>query len=185
LYYLEGHFNKVFAILRFYIFHSYFIFGKVEFDWLANYTRSYKYNQALNFIIPIAIILFLGFIYLLSDKSGNGSVSYILMGISTITILYWIKIIKKMTINKTPQYINKETDTKNWMFDLIKDNGEIVFVAEVPGPVDKITVRLIDSTLYIKSVNNFAKNVFVEGSQDMKIYDFKYKNGVLTLRIKS
>ncbi len=107
------------------------------------------------------------------------------MGISTITILYWIKIIKKMTITKTPQYINKETDTKNWMFDLIKDNGEIVFVAEVPGPVDKITVRLIDSTLYIKSVNNFAKNVFVEGSQDMKIYDFKYKNGVLTLRIKS
>lgn len=152
---------------------------------MANYTRSYKYNQALNFIIPIAIILFFGFIYLLSDKSGNGSVSYILMGISTITILYWIKIIKKMTINKTPQYINKETDTKNWMFDLIKDNGEIVFVAEVPGPVDKITVRLIDSTLYIKSVNNFAKNVFVEGSQDMKIYDFKYKNGVLTLRIKS
>jgi len=152
---------------------------------LANYTRSYKYNQTLSFIIPIIIIVFFGFIYLLSEKVGNGSTSYILIGISTITILYWIKVIKKMVVNKKPQYTNIENDTKNWMFDLIKDNDEIVFVAEVPGPVEKITVRLIESTLYIKSVNNFSKNVFVEDSNDMKIYDFKYKNGVLTLRIKS
>ena len=90
-----------------------------------------------------------------------------------------------MTINNRSQFTRIENDTKNWMFDLIKDNDEIVFVAEVPGPVDKITVRLIDSTLYIKSINNFSKNVLVEGAKNMKIYDFKYKNGVLTLRIKS
>ncbi|MCY3853783.1 MAG: Hsp20/alpha crystallin family protein [Thaumarchaeota archaeon] len=152
---------------------------------MSDYTRSYRYNKNLSFIVPIAIILFFGFVYLISQKSGNGFASYILVGASTVTIAYWIKVIKKMTINDRSRFTRIENDTKNWMFDLIKDNGEIVFVAEVPGPVDKITVRLIDSTLYIKSINNFSKNVLVEGAKNMKIHDFKYKNGVLTLRIKS
>jgi len=44
-------------------------------------------------------------------------------------------------------------------------------------------VRLIDGMLYIRGSSNFSKEVQIEGSNQMKIADFKYRNGVLTLRI--
>ncbi len=59
-----------------------------------------------------------------------------------------------------------------------------MFVAEVPGPEDKIAVRLIDNILYIRGTAGFSKEVPIENSHDMQISDFKYRNGVLTLRIK-
>ena len=67
-------------------------------------------------------------------------------------------------------------------YDLIRVKP-ICFVAEVPGPDDKIMVRLIDGMLYIRGSGGFSKEVQIEGSNQMKIADFKYRNGVLTLRI--
>ena len=83
-----------------------------------------------------------------------------------------------------PKFTAQETESKNWVYDLIKGDEETVFVAEVPGPEDKIMVRLIEGTLYIKGTHGFSKEVRMEGSQDMQIADFKYRNGVLTLRIR-
>jgi len=37
--------------------------------------------------------------------------------------------------------------------------------------------------LYIRGSGSFSKEVQIEGSIQMKIADFKYRNGVLTLRI--
>ena len=82
-----------------------------------------------------------------------------------------------------PKYTAKEAEAKNWVYDLIRGDNELVFVAEVPGPDDKIMVRLIDGVLYIRGSGGFSKEVPIEGSQEMKITDFKYRNGVLTLRI--
>jgi len=78
----------------------------------------------------------------------------------------------------------REQETKNWVYDLIKSDGEFVFVAEVPGPEDKIAVRLVDGILYIRGTGGFSKEVSIEGAGNMQIFDFKYRNGVLTLRIK-
>ena len=48
-----------------------------------------------------------------------------------------------MTKDQKPLYSQvREQETKNWVYDLIKGEGEFVFVAEVPGPEDKIAVRL-------------------------------------------
>jgi len=54
----------------------------------------------------------------------------------------------------------------------------------VPGPEDKIAVRLIDGILYIRGTAGFSKEIPIEGVDSMQIFDFKYRNGVLTLRIK-
>ena len=70
------------------------------------------------------------------------------------------------------------------MYDLIKGENEFVFVAEVPGPEEKITVRLIDGVLYIRGTAGFTREVSIDGVDNMQIFDFKYRNGVLTLRIK-
>ena len=86
--------------------------------------------------------------------------------------------------DRTVRCLDKEQESKNWVYDLIKGEDEFVFVAEVPGPEDKIAVRLVDGILYIRGTSGFSKEVPIEGAGNMQIFDFKYRNGVLTLRIK-
>ena len=151
---------------------------------MSSYKKTYSNEQSINFIIPIMIILFLGIIYIMSLRSGHGSVSFILIGIAAATMIYWGFIIKKMTKTDKPKYSVRDTESKNWVYDLIKGDDETIFVAEVPGPDDKIMVRLIEGVLYIRGSGNFSKEVPIEGAANMQIADFKYRNVVLTLRIK-
>ena len=129
-------------------------------------------------------LLLVGIIYVMSLRSGEGFVSFILVGIGAFTLIYWVRILKKMTKEQKPKFTAREAESKNWVYDLIKGNNETIFVAEVPGPEDKIAVRLIDGILYIKGSHNFSKEIPIEESRDMQIADFKYRNGVLTLRIR-
>ncbi len=130
------------------------------------------------------IILFLGIIYVMTQRSGSGFVSFILIGVAALLMFYWVRVVKKMTKEQKPAFSVREQEEKNWVYDLIKGDEDFVFVAEVPGPEDKIMVRLIDGVLYIRGSANFSKEVPIEGSSNMQILDFKYRNGVLTLRIK-
>jgi len=121
----------------------------------------------------------------MSQRAGSGYVSFILIGAAAITMIYWARVLKKMTKDQKPKYTIREQEAKNWVYDLIKGEKEFVFVAEVSGPEDKITVRLIDGILYIRGSGGFSKEVPIEGSKEMQIFDFKFRNGVLTLRIKN
>ena len=158
--------------------------AKTDFFCLASYKGTYSNEQSLNFVIPIMVILFLGIIYVMTQRSGVEFVNFILIGVAALTMLYWIRVLKKMTKEQKPTFSAGEQEAKNWVYDLIKGDGDFVFVAEVPGPEDKIMVRLIDGILYIRGSANFSKEVPIEGSANMQIFDFKYRNGVLTLRIK-
>jgi len=91
-----------------------------------------------------------------------------------------IKFLRK---DQKPKFIAREAEAKNWVYDLIKGDKQFVFVSEVPGPDDKIMVRLIDGILYVRGSGGFSKEVVIENSNEMQISDFKYRNGVLTLRI--
>lgn len=151
---------------------------------MASYKGTYSNEQSLNYVIPIMVMLFLGIIYIMSQRSGLGFVSFILIGAASFTMIYWVIVLKKMTKDQKPKYAPREQETKSWVYDLIKGDEEIIFVSEVPGPEDKVMVRLIDGILYVRGSSNFSKEVPIEGSNEMKINDFKYRNGVLTLRIK-
>jgi len=140
-------------------------------------------EKSLNFVIPIIVLLFIGVIYLVAQKADSSSISFFLVGVGAITTIYWVRVIKKMTMEQKPKFTARESEAKNWVYDLIKGENEFVFVAEVPGPDDKIMVRLIDGMLYIIGSGGFSKEVQIEGSNQMQIADFKYRNGVLTLRI--
>ena len=140
-------------------------------------------EKSLNFVIPIAVLLCIGVVYVMSQRAEANFVNFILIGVATITTIYWVKVIKKMLKNIKPKYTAREAEAKNWVYDLIKGENQFVFVAEVPGPDDKIMVRLIEGILYIKGTGGFSKEIQIEGSNQMKISDFKYRNGVLTLRI--
>ena len=119
----------------------------------------------------------------MTQRADGSFVNFILIGVATITTIYWVHILKKMLKNVKPKYTAREAEAKNWVYDLIKGENQFVFVAEVPGPDDKIMVRLIDGILYVRGSGGFSKEVAIEGSNQMQITDFKYRNGVLTLRI--
>ena len=140
-------------------------------------------EKSLNFVIPIVVLLCIGVVYVMSQRAEGNFVNFILIGVATITTFYWVRVLKKMLKNVKPKYTAREAEAKNWVYDLIKGENQFVFVAEVPGPDDKIMVRLIDGILYIKGTGGFSKEVVIENSNQMKISDFKYRNGVLTLRI--
>ena len=163
----------------------YFIFGRNDFYSLSKFsnTSSYTNEKSLNFVIPIIVLLFIGVIYVMTQRADGSFVNFILIGVATITTIYWVHILKKMLKNVKPKYTAREAEAKNWVYDLIKGDNQFVFVAEVPGPDDKIMVRLIDGMLYIRGSGGFSKEVQIDGSNQMKISDFKYRNGVLTLRI--
>ena len=146
-------------------------------------TASYTNEKSLNFVIPIVILLFIGIVYVMSQRADGNFISFILIGVATITTIYWTRVLKKMLKNIKPKYTAREAEAKNWVYDLIKGEKEFVFVAEVPGPDDKIMVRLIDGILYVRGTGGFSKEVPIEGSHEMQVTDFKYRNGVLTLRI--
>ena len=146
-------------------------------------TSSYTNEKSLNFVVPIVVLLFIGIIYIMTQREDGSFVNFILVGVATITTVYWVHIIKKMLKNVKPKYTAREAEAKNWVYDLIKGDNQFVFVAEVPGPDDKIMVRLIDGILYVRGSGGFSKEVPIEGSSTMQIADFKYRNGVLTLRI--
>ena len=140
-------------------------------------------ENSLNFIIPIVVLLVIGIIYIMSLKSDSSFANFILIGVAALTTIYWVHILKKMTKDQKPKFKAREAEAKNWVYDLIKGDNQFIFVAEVPGPDDKIMVRLIDGMLYVRGSGGFSKEVIIEGSNEMQISDFKYRNGVLTLKI--
>jgi len=140
-------------------------------------------ENSLNFIMPIIVLVVIGLIYVMSLKNDSSFANFILIGVAALTSIYWVHILKKMTKDQKPKFKAREAEAKNWVYDLIKGDNQFVFVAEVPGPDDKIMVRLIDGILYVRGSGNFSKEVTIEGSNEMQISDFKYRNGVLTLKI--
>nr|AIF10505.1 hypothetical protein [uncultured marine thaumarchaeote KM3_46_E07] len=138
----------------------------------------------MNFIIPIVVLLLIGMLYVMTQRADTHFANFVLIGAGAITAIYWISVIKKMAKQVVvPKFNAREAEAKNWVYDLIKGEDEIVFVAEVPGPDDKIMVRLIDGILYVRGSSRFSKEIPIEGSSQMQITDFKYRNGVLTLKI--
>ncbi len=122
---------------------------------------------------------------MMTQRADSGYASFILIGGAAITMIFWVRVLKKMTKDHKPLYNQaREQETKNWVYDLIKGENEYVFVADVPGPEDKIAVRLVEGMLYIRGTMGFSKEVPIEDAKSMQIFDFKYRNGVLTLRIK-
>ena len=149
---------------------------------LASYKSTYN-EKATSQLVPLLVIVFLGALYLITSQGQNSHISFILIGVAAVVMVFWVRVLKKMIKNNAPRYAQREQETKNWVYDLIKGEQEVVFVAEVPGPEDRIMVRLISGILYIRGSGGFNREVPISGSERMQISDFKYRNGVLTLKI--
>lgn len=140
----------------------------------------------MDFIVPLLALLFIGIMFVMLARS-QGSIGFLFLAVASGLMIYWVREIKLMARSEEQMMMlrGEAEQQKDWVYDLIKDNNdEIVFVAEVPGPEDQINVRLTNGLLRIKSGQNFARDVPLELSQEMGISDYKYRNGVLTIRIQ-
>ena len=106
-----------------------------------------------------------------------------LMKVEEKSGLFGSKVELYLTDKGSAKIHSKRSRGKDWVYDLIKGDKQFIFVSEVPGPDDKIMVRLIDGILYVRASGGFSKEVVIENSNEMQISDFKHRNGVLTLRI--
>ncbi len=140
----------------------------------------------MDFIVPLLALLFIGIMFVMLARS-QGGIGFLFLAVASGLMIYWVREIKLMARSEEQMMMlrGEAEQQKDWVYDLIKDNNdEMVFVAEVPGPEDQINVRLTNGLLRIKGGQNFARDVPLELSQEMGISDYKYRNGVLTIRIQ-
>lgn len=114
---------------------------------------------------------------------SQGGIGFIFLAAASGLMIYWVREVRMMARSEESK-MAKEMDQKDWVYDLIKNNDEMVFVAEVPGPEDQINVKLTEGLLRIKGGQNFTRDVPLELTQEMGISDYKYRNGVLTIKIQ-
>lgn len=135
--------------------------------------------------MPLLALLFIGILFVLFARS-QGGIGFLFLAAASGLMIYWIREIRAMTRSEDQRLVMaRDTDQKDWVYDLIKNNNdEVVFVAEVPGPENQINVRLADGLLRIKGGQNFIRDVPMELTHGMGISDHKYRNGVLTVKIK-
>lgn len=114
---------------------------------------------------------------------SQGGIGFIFFAAASGLMIYWAREVRMMARSEE-KAMSREMDQKDWVYDLIKNNDEMVFVAEVPGPEDQINVKLTEGQLRIKGGQNFTRDVPLDLTQEMGISDYKYRNGVLTIKIQ-
>ena len=133
--------------------------------------------------MPLLALLFIGVMFVLLARS-QGGVSFIFLAAASGLMIYWVREVKLIARSEDRKMSRDIEQQKDWVYDLIKNKDEMVFVAEVPGPEDQINVRLTAGLLHIKGGQNFTRDVPLELTQQMGISDYKYRNGVLTIKIQ-
>jgi HSP20 family protein len=135
-------------------------------------------------MIPLVAMMLIGGMYVLTSRGGQDGASFILITIAAGFVVYWVRELRKISRSEDQKRMPREVEQKDWVYDLIESNDGMVFVAEVPGPEDQINVRLASGILRIKGGQNFSKDVQLELTTEMGISDYKYRNGVLTIKIQ-
>jgi len=137
----------------------------------------------MDFFVPMLSLLFLWAMYILITRINHSYSGFLLVSVASVLMIYWVRELKRIAKDEDSKPLPGEIDPKDWVYDLIKNKNEMVFVAEVPGPEEQIDASLTIGTLHVKSGQNFAKTIPLDLNEEMNISDFKYRNGILTIRI--
>src|SRR6185503_18578680 len=117
---------------------------------IARYKKKYA-NKSVDFIVPLLALLFVGIMFVLFSRSQGGIGFLFLAGASGLMI-YWIREIRIMARSEDHKLMMaRDSEQKDWVYDLIKNKEEMVFVAEVPGPEDQIKVKLTEGSCVLKA----------------------------------
>lgn len=130
--------------------------------------------------LTLILFLIIGLTLLIvSLRLFRGIVGLIVGSLMLGLLAYWFMEIRKTASSKTFK-VNKTT---SWLCDVI-DEGEVLkVIAEVPGPEQKVKVKLVkNNKLLIKSIGGFKKTVNL--GYKVKVKDVSYSNGILNVTLK-
>jgi len=149
---------------------------------IARYKPKYV-SRSVDFIVPLIALLLIGVMFAFLART-QGGLGFIFLAVASGLMIYWVREVKHMARSEERKMSKEIEQQKDWIYDLIKNQDGMVFVAEVPGPEEQINVKLASGMLRIKGGQNFMKDVPLELTQEMGIFEYKYRNGVLTIRIQ-
>lgn len=130
----------------------------------------------LNLILGVSVTIAITLLVLIFKVKG-GLLGAILGSIVTLALIYWVREVKRMFSAERTSMEEQE-----WLYDLIEEGEELIFVAKVPGPPEEVRVKITDGVLEIRGGGNFLRKV--EISKDAKIMEKSYVNGVLRLKMR-
>jgi len=109
----------------------------------------------------------------------RGLLGIILGSLAAILAAYWILDLRR-TIRK--EFKIKPSESRGWSPDIIEYKTEILVVGRVPGPQEKIEVRLHDNLLEVKGGFHFRE--LIKLPTRAVSFNSAYNNGVLEIRLK-
>jgi len=130
----------------------------------------------LNLILGIGTILAVALLIVIFKVKG-GLLGITLGSVVVLALIYWMREIKRIfNIQEEP------VEKHDWLYDIIEDGENIIFVARVPGPPEKVDVKIGDGVLEVKGGEGFSKRV--EIPRNVKLLEKSYVNGVLRLKLR-
>jgi len=133
-----------------------------------------------NLMILAGIIVAAIFIIAVFKLKG-GLLGLVLGTMAVIAMIYWVREIKRV-FNEKSETGFADMEERDWFYDLIEEEENIIFVARVPGPPKEIKVKVADGILEIRGGGGFAKKVQIP--ENVKLLEKSYLNGVLRLKLK-
>jgi len=140
--------------------------------------RERQKPELLTNILSIMSIAVVALLLILLFKVKGGILGMVLGTIAVAALIYWLKEIKKI-LGEEKALSPEEAE---WFYDLIEEGEGLTLIAKVPGPAEKVKVRLINEILEIKGSGNFMQRLHVpKGAQ---LQDKSYVNGILHVRLQ-
>ncbi|MBS7639568.1 MAG: Hsp20/alpha crystallin family protein [Candidatus Bathyarchaeia archaeon] len=121
--------------------------------------------------VAIAILLLI-----LIFKIKGGLIGMVLGAVTVAALIYWLREVERIFRQET------QPDEADWLYEIIENGENIIFIARVPGPPDKVKVKIADGTMEIRGGGDFLRRV--EIPRGVKILEKSYSNGVLRIKFQ-
>lgn len=129
-------------------------------------------EEASKLILGILAILLLLILFSLMLRLGRGILGLILIGIIVLLGLYWFKEVRKALKTYRPKI--------EYPLELVEDGDLLILTAQVPGPEEEVSVKILGRKLLIRGGRGFKKTVKLP--YPVRILKRSYINGILHLQ---
>lgn len=129
-------------------------------------------EEASKLILGILATLLLLILFSLMLRLGRGILGLILIGIIVLLGLYWFKEVRKVLKTYRPKI--------EYPLELVENGDLLILTAQVPGPEEEVSVKILGRKLLIRGGKGFKKTVKLP--YPVKILKRSYVNGILHLQ---
>lgn len=126
-------------------------------------------------VISVAIAILL---IMLIFKVKGGFIGIAFGAIIIIALIYWLREVRRISQQQEAMHSTEH----DWLYEFIEDGENLIFIASVPGPSEKVKIKVADSFIEIRGGGNFVRRVQIP--KDVKVIEKSYANGVLRVKLQ-